>query len=307
MALANIERSYIPAFENNNYNSYSGETAILATMHGKEKALAEPFNNLLDLRINVCNGLDTDRLGTFSGEIARKSSMIDTAVSKARMGMDSAGCSIGIATEGSFGPDPVVPFITLHTEVLVFIDDRLGIQVTEFIKTHETVFGSTQAFPGEPLDTFIEQACFPAHGLIVKPNKSTYLKKMFHGTPIFKGITTREELFECVEHAASASADGQAHIETDMRAHLNPTRMGVITTLGEKMAAKLLRHCPSCHTPGWGPVHRKQGLPCQLCKFPTSMTLHEIYGCCRCTYQKEFPRQDGKAFADPTYCNFCNP
>ncbi|MDZ7716381.1 MAG: hypothetical protein U5J95_09240 [Balneolaceae bacterium] len=36
------------------------------------------------------------------------------------LGMKQAGCLLGIATEDSFGPDPVAPFITLQTEVTIF-------------------------------------------------------------------------------------------------------------------------------------------------------------------------------------------
>ena len=54
---------------------YAREKIGLATMHAKERALALPFRRLLDAEIVVAPRLDTDRLGTFSGEIPRPGSI----------------------------------------------------------------------------------------------------------------------------------------------------------------------------------------------------------------------------------------
>ena len=46
----------------------SGRRAVLATMHGKEEVIV-PALAPLGLALSVCPGLDTDRFGTFSGEV----------------------------------------------------------------------------------------------------------------------------------------------------------------------------------------------------------------------------------------------
>ena len=63
---------------------YAGRRAVLTTMHGKEEAIRPPFETLLGLRIEGSEGIDTDSLGTFTGEIAREGSMLDIAIRKAR-------------------------------------------------------------------------------------------------------------------------------------------------------------------------------------------------------------------------------
>jgi len=76
-----------------------------------------------------------------------------------------------------------------------------------------------------------ERVRFPSHGLIVRPNVT-------RGTINFvKGIVDGEELGNAVAHAAASSADGHAFVQTDMRAHLNPTRMRPLAKLAPPFGA----------------------------------------------------------------------
>jgi hypothetical protein len=61
-----------------------------------------------------------------------------------------------------------------------------------------------------------------------------------------------DDVQEAVKHCSFASTDGQVFIQTDMRAHMNPTRMKVITELAEKMDNRLATLCPKCSCPGGG-------------------------------------------------------
>ena len=72
---------------------YAGRTAILATMHGKERAVAPALLETPGLTVTVAAGIDTDRLGTFTGEIDRPGDMLETARRKARLGMETTGAS----------------------------------------------------------------------------------------------------------------------------------------------------------------------------------------------------------------------
>ena len=85
---------------------YAGITAVLATMHGKERVIAPAFEDVLGMRIVVPPGIDTDALGTFTGEVPRDGTMLEVAIRKARIGMKIAGHSIGIASEGTFARHP---------------------------------------------------------------------------------------------------------------------------------------------------------------------------------------------------------
>ncbi|MBM3504468.1 MAG: hypothetical protein FJX65_11400 [Alphaproteobacteria bacterium] len=63
---------------------YRQRRAVLATMHGKERVFARPLRVALGLELVVPEGLDTDRLGTFSGEVERVGSPWEVAIRKAR-------------------------------------------------------------------------------------------------------------------------------------------------------------------------------------------------------------------------------
>jgi hypothetical protein len=90
---------------------YAGERAVIATMHGKEAAVAPVLLARLGLVVTTAANLDTDALGTFTGEIPRAGTIREAAISKARLGMTATGLPIGIASEGSYGPHPNIPFI----------------------------------------------------------------------------------------------------------------------------------------------------------------------------------------------------
>jgi hypothetical protein len=79
-------------------------------MHRKEEAVAPALLSTLGLLVVPARGLDTDQLGTFSGEVPREGSMLDVAMRKARLGMSATGLPLGIASEGTFGPHPAIPF-----------------------------------------------------------------------------------------------------------------------------------------------------------------------------------------------------
>ena len=50
---------------------YAGLRAVLATMHGKDAAIVPVFQERLELSVVTPSAIDTDALGTFTGEIPR--------------------------------------------------------------------------------------------------------------------------------------------------------------------------------------------------------------------------------------------
>ena len=280
---------------------YAGRRAALATMHGKERAVAPAMAEALGLVVEPTAGLDTDRLGTFSGEVPRPGTMLETALAKARLGLAASGLDLALASEGSFGPHPVVPFLAGGIELLLFHDAGRGLTVHETLVADATNFAHLAVAPGEPLDPFLAKAGFPAHALIVRPNRGE--RTLF----LAKGLADRAALDRAVAAAAAASADGRALVETDMRAHLNPTRMGTIAELARRLAARLACLCPACAAPGWGRTDVARGLPCGLCGSPTEHVLTEIFGCAACPHREERPRRDDLREADPMHCPVCNP
>jgi hypothetical protein len=270
---------------------YDGLTAALATQHGKERAIAPPFAARTGLAITVPGGIDTDSLGTFTGETPRPGSMRETARRKARLGMEAAGLPIGIASEGSFGPHPVVPFLAAGRELMILIDDVHGIEVVEESVSTHTNFAALELEPDADVAGFLARVGFPAHAVVLR-----------WGERVIKGIDTRAELDSLL-----SLCTGNARLETDMRAHVNPTRMTEIGALAATLAERMARLCPACAAPGYGIVRRETGLPCADCGAPTPLINALVAACALCGHESTSPRIDGRAAASPAECPECNP
>jgi len=86
---------------------YRGHGMALLTQHGKGRVIASALEPRLGCRVEVVGGYNTDRLGTFTREIPRLSTQLKAARRKAGIGMELSGLSLGLASEGLFGPDPL--------------------------------------------------------------------------------------------------------------------------------------------------------------------------------------------------------
>jgi hypothetical protein len=279
---------------------YAGRRAVLATQHAKGRAVAVPLMRRLGLGVDEI-GIDTDRFGTFSGEVPRLLPALDTAIAKARAGMQAARRPIGLASEGSFGPHPTLPVLPGGQEVLVFVDDERGIVIHESLVTDETNYAQLVVKPGEPIAGFLLRAGFPDHGLVVKPNVDD------DPTPVARAVDDPETLLIAIAEAARQSRDLQARLETDMRAHVNPTRMRSIRKLARRLAVRLATLCPSCGAPGFGRVGIERGLPCDSCGAPTGFVKAERWQCVACDHAEMRARPDGLKAIGAEHCPVCNP
>lgn len=284
----------------NKKHLYNDKTCVIATMHDKEKAIAPAFLNLLGLKM-IKAKIDTDQLGTFTGEVERKGTPLTCVRQKCELAMKESKVTIGIASEGSFGPHPFIPFVACDHEILYFIDQERGFSLHQSLLSTKTNYCAEAFSDPRRLKTFCDQALFPSHCLIVRPNK--FNKNNF----IVKGIQTYDLLEEAFLKCCRLSEDGNALVETDMRAHMNPTRMEVIKELADSFAKRLATPCPLCYNPGWGVVDRQKGLECQMCGSETQMIKFEVFRCPKCLHKEMRPREDGLSLADPQYCGWCNP
>ncbi|MCD9186321.1 MAG: hypothetical protein LUM44_07795 [Pyrinomonadaceae bacterium] len=278
---------------------YEGRQVALATKHGKERVLTRPMKAALGLEVVVPAKIETDAFGTFTGEIERPGSPLRVLLYKARLGLKQTGLKLGLANEGSFYPHPAMPFVTVDDELMVFIDEEIGLNIVERLVAAKTNYTRIKVQSMEELKDFLRRVCFPSHAVIVRPNDRL--------TPdfIFKGLNDFEAVKRAVEICLKASNDRTAHIETDMRAHLNPTRMRVIRQLAFKLARRLKCLCPICSAPGFGLIKTESGLPCRSCQTPTELLNFEIHGCQKCSYEMKKMNTDLKA--DRAYCSNCNP
>ena len=243
--------------------------------------------------------LNTDILGTFTGEIERSLPPKECAKTKCLNALSAHGQQIGIANEGSFGPHPIIPFVSVDYETFFFADLEIGYHLSVSKMFTETNFAVATLSEFNSILEFARTAQFPSHGLIIMPNRWEDKKICF------KGLQSIEDLFNAFEKSRSASCDNQVWVETDMRAHKNPTRMHQLEKFSEQIAQRLATPCPACSIPGWGPVDRITGLPCTDCGAETELVSAVIWGCCRCPHKESIPVD--RTSAEPQYCPLCNP
>lgn len=275
-------------------------TAVLATMHGKEQVIAPILKEMLGIQVTVPPAFDTDRFGTFTGEIPRTGAQIEAARAKALRALELGDESLVIASEGSFGPHPGSPFIACDLEVILLLDTRHGIEIVGTSLSIETNFSHKIVCNLSEAQEFAVRVGFPQHGLIVSAQLLGDSQNR-----IFKGITNEAFLNEAIKAALSESPT--AFIQTDMRAMHNPTRMKVIAEATRDLVAKVHSYCPQCGWPGFEITQRRVGLPCEWCMTPTELALAVVYICKKCSYCMEKKYPDGEEFADPGRCQFCNP
>lgn len=279
---------------------YFGECIILPTKHQKSNAIAPVFDNVLQAGV-LEYVVDTDLLGTFSGEIERKGTALDCAQKKCEWGLLNEGAQYALASEGSFGPHPWLPFMAADTEVLYFIDKARGFHLHVTDVFGETNYQMSEVTSYEELLDFADKALFPSHALILR---SCAREKKGE---IFKGLQTKSDLESAFLESLNISPQKKVFVETDMRAHLNPTRMKIIEKLSQTLAKRLLSLCPCCATPGWGKIDIEIGLPCSGCDRPTLGTKAQIFGCTKCSHKEKMLPSNRQLKADPGHCGYCNP
>lgn len=279
--------------------SYRGKKGVLGTLHQKEKAIAPPFYEELGLEI-VKLDIDTDRLGTFTGEVERQGSALSCARQKCLNALHESGLSIAVSSEGSFFPHPYIPFVPCDQEILYFIDREIDLELYVSRMSMETNYLKETLSDKSELARFCDQVKFPSHAVILRPSRPSE-------QVIFKGIQSQEELEQAFLQSKRLASDGMCSIETDMRAHMNPTRMKLIGELAKSLAVRLRTFCPECAFPGFGEVDVARGLECKECGSETDLVKAKIMGCQRCSFQEFLPREDGLTMAEPSSCPFCNP
>lgn len=290
--------SKAPARPASPVSPYAGERIALLTKHGKEQTIAPVLEAVLGCRIERVAGYDTDQLGTFTGEIPRAGTQLEAARRKARIGMELSGLPLGLASEGSFGPDPFAGMFPWNVEMVVLVDDRREIEVVGLGQGRAS-FSQRLVADWAAAEAFARAAEFPGHQLVARPEGPDDPR-------IRKGIDSWADLEAAFVRAQGQAANSLVFLETDLRAHANPTRREVIRLAAEDLAARLSSPCPACGRPGFWIVDRVPGLPCAACGSPTRESRAEIHGCLSCAHRETRERTDAR-HADPGRCDYCNP
>ncbi|MBO3461166.1 hypothetical protein G7B40_017275 [Aetokthonos hydrillicola Thurmond2011] len=285
-----------------NQQMFSNRVGILATMHQKEKIIAPLLKKELELNVVVPPDFNTDVFGTFTREVDRPGTQVEAARLKAEKALAITGESLAIASEGSFFPHPSLPYISSNKEIVVLLDKKNDLEIIGEEFSIDTNYNHQLVQSVEEAFDFARKVGFPEHALIVSFSPSPK-----DNSEIVKGIVTEQQLVEAVNFFLANSPDKKAHIETDMRAMYNPTRMKNIEKATRNLLSKINSFCPNCSTPGFEITHRIPGLPCAGCYTPT-LLIHAVkYQCKKCTFTQEKLFPDGKEYADPAQCMYCNP
>ena len=281
---------------------YRGRRAVLATMHGKEAAIAPPLLTKLGLVVSSVADLDTDVLGTFSGEVPRSMGMLETAVAKAKLALEKTGETLGLASEGVYGPHPRVPFLAAGTELMVLVDLEREIVIQEHLLDETPSYGSFEASIVDDALPQLTHLGFPDHAVMVRAADRSGLL-----AGLTKGIRTHDEFIRAFELALATSTSQRVLVMNDMRADRNPTRMRFLKKLAERLSERIATLCPACASPGFGITGTRTGLPCEWCGGPTHLVSHEVFSCVACDHELVLPRSDGLSFGDAALCPYCNP
>ena len=277
---------------------YAGRKVALLTQHGKERVIAPVLEPGLRCVIEHVTGFDTDQLGTFTRETPRPGTQLDAARRKAREGMKLSGLPVGMASEGSFASDPFTGLFPWNVELLVWIDDSLGIEVVGMAQGAARG-AHVQTSDWVEAEAFALREDFPRHRLVLRPQGQDDPR-------IHKGIADWNRLKSSFEECRAQSSNQQVFIETDLRAFANPSRMRHIEQAARDLLQRIQSCCPVCETPGYWVSERQPGLPCSACGLATSSYRNEVWTCLRCEHKSVKARTD-RALAEPRHCSYCNP
>ncbi len=276
---------------------YDNARVFIATQHKKEQVIAPIFEKVYNARPFASSLIDTNQFGTFTREIERVDDPIETLRKKCKYGKDVSGCDLVIASEGSFGAHPAIPFTNANEEIVMFKDFKNNLEVIGKYLSSETNLYEEDIASLQELNEAFENIQFPSHGLIVKDKdkNEVILKNQFDKESIIKFIS------------ASLRSGQNITVSSDMRALYNPTRMKNIEHATLDLIKNLKSFCPACNTPGFVVKENKPGLPCSSCGLPTKSILLSIKVCQKCSYEQENKFPNGKESENPMYCDFCNP
>lgn len=277
---------------------FKGRSLLIVTKHGKENVIAPILESYLSVSCDVTDRIDTDTLGTFSGEIEREDDAATSVRKKCHLAYEAYQADLIIASEGSFFPHPIIPFLTINEELLFLKDYKNDFEIMVRSVSTETNYSEKYISSILELNSFLPSLKFPTHALILSDRKH-------QPSIIFKAITNSEILHNNFNRILSEF--GSVFIQADMRACFNPSRMKVIEETAEKLAKRAMTVCPLCGVPGFGDVKFMGGLPCAECSMPTRSVLSKVLGCNKCHYEEMLMYPEDKKYEDPMYCDYCNP
>jgi len=280
-----------------NYSFRHSKIALL-TKHKKEIEIITLVKNYLGTPVDLVGGYDTDALGTFTRDIKRTQSQLDTARWKAKKAIELSGYPMGIGSEGSFTADPYIGMIPWNIEMVVLYDAQRDMEI---VGTEKRPFLNIQKSITTKKELFLvaKEIKFPQNNLILRPNNEN--DALFK-----KDFPSMNDLYNEFDMLMKKSVAGTVFVENDHRAHRSVSRMEAIRYATIDLIIKCHSFCPECHAPGFSVNRGEGGLPCKYCGEESEVFRFLVYKCNKCAFEKSIERTD-LVNVDPQYCKYCNP
>jgi hypothetical protein len=270
----------------------------VVTLHRKSDQIAPAFREISGFELQEIR-IDTDLFGTFAGDIERRLPPKENAIAKARKGIEISGISRAIASEGSIGPDPMVPFVISDHEVMVYLDEEEELVISESYRSFEIVAITEEVSLDTPIEPILLKADFPRHKVILTAVGDS-------GTSIIKDLATIDEIRSGIKELVIRGSDGRVTIESDLRAHCSPSRQKNIEEVAKLLAKRVATLCPACRRRGFGRIDYERGVPCSEChRINSEVASRVIDGCDGCGHQES--GEVLREVIEAAQCQYCNP
>ena len=129
--------------------------------------------------------------------------------------MDLSALEQGVASEGSFGQDPLMGMFPWNTEIVVLIDASRDLEIIG-VAEGKSNLAHLLTTDWDAVKVLAERAKFPDHHLVLRPDGQDDPR-------IREGIATWAQVHTIFDWALSQPDTGMVFLETDVRAHTNPT------------------------------------------------------------------------------------
>ena len=199
-------------------------------------------------------------------------------------------------SEGSFHPHPNFPWISRNSELVLFYDSKEQKEWKGHFTSHETHHFEAELKSPEDLEKWIKKWDFPKHGLLLRAGKKLH-----------KDFESKEQLQEKVSFYLGKLLKPKLKLESDLRAHQNPTRMQGIKKAAENLIEDFFIKCPNCESYNYHFLEPVPGLLCKACELPSKLAKAEKWVCHDCEKPSIRPRKDGKTHIEASHCDICNP
>ena len=269
----------------------------LLTQHGKHTILAPILKATFNSVLVHTDNFDTDTLGSFDHEIARKLSPVECALKKAYLACELTGCEQGLGSEGSF--NSILGMGVIDEEFIAFVDVKRNVEIIASAKQAVRlgpIEANNQSQLVEQLDIFTH----PTKTNIDTPafNEQKWLLKQGQGWQT--GLSVSDIL--------KYELEWPVYLEPDFRAMHCPERQLIIAKAATDLVRRLQSHCLKCNAVNF--VEKITAataayLPCELCGQATSKLAPPSASCDECGFTSA--AENDVVNASAFYCGYCNP